>query len=160
MGLKLHAFKEANQKLKEYLIDTLPDDDELYDDDEFSIPNNELGVSDEEYNGMLIEKLCDDLSKEMTKEYNAWLGEIQKLTPAAIVNTATEIFIKEQIIESVKDADYMNIKMLTALLQLDNPLQECYEHWFENKEVISDISEIISDLAYKTMELVDCDEVM
>ena len=154
--------EEANQKLKEYLKETLPDeDDELSDYEEgFFAPNNELGVSDEEYNGMLIEKLCDDLSKEMTKEYNAWLGEIQKLTPAAIVNTATEIFIKEQIIESVKDADYMNIKMLTALLQLDNPLQECYEHWFENKEVISDISEIISDLAYKTMELVDCDEVM
>lgn len=105
-----------------------------------------------------VKKLCDTLAKEMTKEYDEWISEIQEKTPAEIVDAATEIFIKKQIIESVKDADYMNIRMITALIFLENSLQECYDHWLEHKEVVSDISEIISDLAYIAVEIVTDDE--
>ena len=160
--IEAESVEEANQKLREYLKDTLPDDDdELSDYEEgFFAPNNELDLSDEAYNEIIIEKLCDDLAKEMTEEYDEWISKIQKQTSDEVINAATEIFIKKQIIESVKYADYMNIKMLNVLLLIDNSLQKCYEHWFENKEVVSDISEIISDLAYKTMENVDYDEEM
>ena len=148
--------EEADRKIKEYIQKNPIDTDELIDAflDKESFTRYKsgraMGIPEDVYNKLVSEKLKEKLVAKMIDEQARWLTEIETLPQSEIIKMASKIAVREDIILYIESADNPNINSLITLLNMENPLEACSEHWEENKiltEYMDSLDGVIADLA-------------
>ncbi len=123
--------QETYSRVCTFIKNILPEDDETVNEEMAEA----IGDVVEFYDSTVIPKAKELLHQKMREEQDAWLEEISQLTPEEIINLASIISVREQIICSIKDTDFLSLKQAVVLLDLETPLSACYEHWSDNADM-------------------------
>lgn len=148
--------QDADRKIKEYIQKNPIDADELVD--VFLDKKNRAkyksgratGIPKDKYNKLVSQKLKGKLVAKMIDEQSLWIEEIKNLPQSEIIDMASKIAVREDIILFFECEDNISINSLTTLLNMDKPLEACSDHWEENKILtgyLDSLDSVITDLA-------------
>ncbi len=87
---------------------------------------------------------------KMLVEQDRWLDELKTKSPDDIIKMANVICIREQIINVIDDDNFLSLKQIQSLYEMNTPLEACYEFWKINVDTANNnafFEEVIKECA-------------
>lgn len=101
---------------------------------------------------MNTEKLKEQLSEKIQKEYDDFIENLKLLPPEHIVESSYEKVFKEKFMTTVQYKDFSK-QEIKALLKMDYPLDSLYQEWLKNDlSYIPFIEDTVDDHIKKAMK--------
>lgn len=76
--------------------------------------------------------LRDLLYEKMYKEQEQFIEKLKLSTPEEIISSAYEKVMRDDILMTFENEDFLDNKHIKELLKLDYPLSACYNEWMDN----------------------------
>ena len=76
--------------------------------------------------------LRDLLYEKMYKEQEQFIEKLKHSTPEEIISASYEKVMRDDILMTFENEDFLDNKQIKELLKLDYPLSACYNEWMDN----------------------------